>query len=249
MTRPRLLLALGVGAFVLMLIVTLPAQVVLGQLGKLGIEATGVSGSVWNGQAAMIRIRQAPLGQLRWDLHVLELLTGRASATVALRQAEAFVEGDVSAALGGRITLSDVSASWPLDGLAAAGMPAGWKGMANARLAEVVVEKGLPVAVTGTIDLMNVVGPANRPANIGSYRATFPAAAANADDGIGADLKDLDGPIALTATLRVQRDRSYLIDGQIATRPEAPSQVVSALQYLGEADASGRRPFSLSGTF
>lgn len=249
MTRPRLLVALGLGAFVLMLLVTLPAQVVFGQLGKVGIDATGVSGSVWNGQAAMIRIRQVPLGQLAWDVHVLKLLTGRASATVALKQANAFVEGDVSATPGGRIALTDVSASWPLDGLAAAGLPAGWKGTANARLTEVVVEDGLPVALSGTIDLMNVVGPANRPAALGSYRATFPSAAANAGDGIAADLKDLDGPIALAATLRVQRDRSYLIDGQIATRPEAPAQVVSALQYLGEADAAGRRPFSLSGTF
>ena len=81
------------------------------------------------------------------------------------------------------------------------------------------------------------------------YRATFPSATGNASDGIAADLKDIDGPIAVNATLRVQRDRSYLIEGQIATRPDAPSQVVSALQYLGEADASGQRPFSLSGTF
>ena len=49
--------------------------------------------------------------------------------------------------------------------------------MANVRLAEVVLENGLPVAVTGTIDLMNLVGPANRPASLGSYRATFPSVA------------------------------------------------------------------------
>jgi general secretion pathway protein N len=249
MSRPRLLVALGVGAFFLLLLVTLPAQVVMGLLGRLGVDATGVSGSVWNGQAAMVRVRTVPLGQVEWNLHVLKLLTGRASATVAVKQGAAFAQGDVSAALGGRITLSDVSASWPLASLAAAGLPAGWTGTANARLSELVVENGLPVALTGNIDLVNLVGPANRPASLGSYRATFPSSTGNTGDGIAADLKDLDGPIAVTATLRVQRDRSYLIDGQIATRPEAPSQVVSALQYLGEADASGQRPFSLSGTF
>ncbi len=249
MSRPRLLVALGVGAFVLLLVVTLPAQVVMGRLGKLGVEATGVSGSVWSGQAAMVRVRNAPLGQLEWDLHVLKLLTGRASATVAIKQGNAFAQGDVSAALNGRITFSDVSASWPLASLAAAGLPAGWTGTANARVTELVVENGLPVALTGNIDLLNLVGPANRPANLGSYRATFPSATGGTGDGIAADLKDVDGPIAVTAIVRVQRDRSYLIEGQIATRPDAPSQVVSALQYLGEADASGLRPFSLSGTF
>lgn len=249
MSRPRLLVALGVGAFFLLLIVTLPAQVVMGQLAKVGVEAIGASGSVWKGQAAMVRVRNVPLGQIDWDLHVLKLLTGKASASVAVKQGDAFAQGDVSAGLGGRITLNDVSASWPLASLAAAGLPAGWKGTANAQLSELVVEDGLPVALTGTIDLVNLVGPANRPASLGSYRATFPAATGNTGDGIAADLQDVDGPIAVTATLRVQRDRSYLIEGQIATRPDAPSQVVSALQYLGEADASGRRPFSLSGTF
>ncbi len=248
MSRLRLLVALGVGAFVLMLLVTLPAQVVIGRLGKLGVAATGVSGSVWNGQAGMVRVRNVPLGQLEWNLHVLKLLTGRVSAAVAVKQGNAFAQGEISAAVNGRITLSDVSASWPLAALAAAGLPAGWTGTANARLSELVVEHGLPVALTGSIDLVNLVGPANRPASLGSYRATFPSTTANAG-GIAADVTDLDGPIAVTATLRVQRDRSYLIEGQIATRPEAPSQVVSALQYLGEADASGRRPFSLSGTF
>jgi general secretion pathway protein N len=249
MSHPKILAALGLGAFVLLLLVTLPAQVILGRLGTFGVEATGVSGSVWKGQAAMVRVRNAPLGQLEWNLHVLKLLTGRASATVAVRQADAFAQGELSAALNGRITLSEFSASWPLAALAAAGLPAGWTGTANARLSELVVENGLPVALTGTIDLVNLVGPANRPANLGSYRATFPSTAANTGDGLAADLKDVDGPIALTAIVHVQRDRSYLLEGQIATRPEAPSQVVSALQYLGAADASGRRPFSLSGTF
>jgi general secretion pathway protein N len=249
MTRPRLLVALGLSAFILLLLVTLPAQVVVGRLGKFGVEATGVSGSIWNGQAALVRIRNVPLGQLEWNLHVLKLLTGRASASVAVRQGDAFAQGDISATLSGRLTLNDVSASWPLASLAAAGLPAGWMGTATARLSELIVENGLPVAITGTIDAANLVGPANRPAQLGSYRATFPSSAGGAGDGIAADLKDVEGPLAVTAILRVQRDRSYLIEGQIATRPDAPSQVVSALQYLGEADASGRRPFSLSGTF
>ena len=248
MNRPRLLIALGLAAFLLLLLVTLPAQVVMGHLGRLGIQATGVSGSIWNGQAAMVRVGTLPLGQLSWDLHALKLLTGHASATVAVKQADAFAQSDIYVALNGRITLRDVTASWPLGALAAAGLPAGWKGTANARLTELVVEHGLPIAIAGTVDLANLVGPANRPADLGSYRATFPSAA-KAGSGIAADLTDVDGSISLNATLRVQPDRSYLIEGQIATRPEAPSQVVSALQYLGEADASGRRPFSLSGTF
>lgn len=249
MTRPRLLIALGLGAFIVLLLVTLPAQVVTSRMGRFGVDATGVSGTLWKGQAAMVTVRAVPLGQVSWDLHVLKLLAGRASATVAVKQADAFAQGDVSASLGGRITLSDLTASWSLATLSVPGLPSGWKGTANARFPRIVIEGGLPVDVAGTLDVSNLVGPANRPANLGSYRATFPSAAAPQGNGIAADLKDVDGPINVAATVRVQRDRSYLVEGQVATRPEAPPQVVSALQYLGEADASGRRPFSISGTF
>jgi general secretion pathway protein N len=251
MTSLRRLLALGLGAYALLLVVTFPAQLVMGQLGRLGIEASGVSGSVWNGRAAMLRVAALNLGQLSWDLEVLKLLTGRASANVELQQEGAFASGHVAASPSGRVTLTDFNASWPIAALAAAGLPAGWTGMANVALAEAVLDGGLPVAVTGTIDLMNLVGPANRPASLGSYRATFPATAATGQtgEGIDADLKDLDGPIEVAATLHVGRDRSFVIDGQIATRPDAPAEVISALKYLGESDAEGRRPFSVSGTF
>jgi general secretion pathway protein N len=251
MSRPRLWIALGLGAFFLLLLVTFPAQPLFGQLERLGVQASGVSGSLWKGQAAALRVGSLSLGQLTWDLHVLKLLTGQASASVSVKQGDAFAQGDVSTGLTGHITLSDVTASWPLAALAAAGMPAGWNGLANLRLAELEIEGGIPVDVTGTIDLMNLVGPANRPASLGSFQATFPAASASTHggEGLDADLKDLEGPIEVVAILRVGRDRSYVIEGQIATRPNAPSQVVSALQYLGEPDAQGRRPFSVAGTF
>ena len=251
MTLTRLFVALGLSAFLLLLLVTFPAQLVFGQLERLGLQATGVSGSVWKGQAGMLTVGSTPLGQLTWDLDALKVLTGQASALVTLRQNNAFATGHVAAGLTGKVTVNEFNASWPLAQLAGAGLPNGWTGMANVQLSEVVIEGGLPTALTGTVDLVNLVGPANRPANLGSYRATFPAiaASATAGEGIAADLKDLEGPIEMVATLRIERDRSFLIDGQIATRPNAPAQVISALQYLGEPDAAGRRPFSMSGTF
>ncbi len=163
MSRLRLWIALGLGTFFLLLLVTFPAQPLLGLLERHGVQATGVSGSLWKGQAATVRLRSTSLGQLTWDLHVLKLLTGRASASVSLQQGDAFAQGEVSAGLTGHITFSDLSASWPLAALSAAGMPAGWNGMANLRLAELVIEGGIPVDVTGTVDLHESGGPGESP--------------------------------------------------------------------------------------
>lgn len=250
MTR-RLLVALGIVAFLAFLVVTLPAQLLLGQLDRFAVKATGVSGSIWKGQAADLRVQAVDLGQLTWDLHVLEVFTGRLSAGVTLKQGDAFANGDVAATLRGRVELRGLTASWPLAALSGGGVPAGWNGTVNLRLDALALAAGVPVDLTGAVDVMNLVGPANRPANLGSFRATFPAEAASGNNaaGVTGTLQDLEGPLEIAARIRIGNDRSYVIDGQIATRPNTPASVVNALQYLGEPDAQGRRPFSIAGTF
>ena len=42
--------------------------------------------------------------------------------------------------------------------------------------------------------------------------------------------------------------RSYIIEGQVKTRGDAPQNLAKALEYLGPPDAEGRRPFSVAGT-
>jgi len=92
-----------------------------------------------------------------------------------------------------------------------------------------------------------VTGPARQPVNRGSYKIALPAQKSPPGTLTG-DLSDIGGPLQVTGTLQLKPDRSYLIEGLIAPRPDAPSDVVNTLQFLGAADAQGRRPFSLAGT-
>jgi general secretion pathway protein N len=116
-------------------------------------------------------------------------------------------------------------------------------------LSNLQIEQGWPTAVAGTIEVLQLTGPARNPTNIGSYKATFPApkASAHAKTLVGA-LPDVGGPVQINGTLQLKPDRTYLIDGLIAARPDAPRDVSNALQFLGAPDAQGRRPFSLSGS-
>jgi hypothetical protein len=53
----------------------------------------------------------------------------------------------------------------------------------------------------------------------------------------------------VAGTITIGADRSYVIDGLVATRPSAPPSMVNQLRYLGTPDVQGRRPFSLAGTY
>jgi hypothetical protein len=56
------------------------------------------------------------------------------------------------------------------------------------------------------------------------------------------------GPLAVNGTIDIKKDRSYLVNGFVATRPGAPSDMARQLEILGAPDAQGRREFGFEGS-
>jgi general secretion pathway protein N len=249
MKRVWPLVALGVGAYLVFAVITLPASLATARLAPMGVNTAGVEGTVWKGRAQVVQVANSNLGSVSWNLHVLALFTARLQADVQLTRVDGFARGVVTASASGNVRLRDVTASLPLSALPAGGLPRGWMATLNLKLADLAVEKGWPTVVEGTVEVVDLVGPPRRPANIGSYKLTFPAAAsAKSAEGLVGALQDTGGPLQITGTLLLKPDRSYLLNTLIATRPTAPREVVDALQILGPPDSQGRRPFSSDGT-
>ena len=239
----------GIAVYVLFLLVTLPASLVSARLAKRGVMTSSTSGSVWHGQVTGLQVGVLNLGNAEWHLRFLPLLTGKLAADIKLVQPNGFADARVAASLSGSIVLSDVSASLPLQSIVGSGgLPGGWTGTAQAKIAEVVLKNGWPVSAQGTLDLVDLTGPARQPSNIGAYRIKFPAANAPADTLMGT-LEALQGAaLDVTGTLKFAADRSYQLDTMVAARGNAPQNLAEGMQYLGSPDAQGRRPFSVSGT-
>lgn len=242
------LVALGIGAFVIFALATLPASVVLSRLDSAGIGAAGVSGSIWNGRAEVLQMHGATIGSVEWQLHFLPLITARANADVKVTRTDGFANTQLSVGLGGKLTLKGLTASLPLSALPPNIIPGGWTGTLNAKFALLGLENGWPVRVDGTLDLVDVTGPADRPANVGSYRIVFDPAASTPEMLQGALSDAGDGPLQIAGTVQLKPDRSYAVDALLATRPNAPPSLASSLEYLGPPDAQGRRQFSMAGT-
>lgn len=248
MKRVWPLVALGVGAYLVFAVATLPASVITSRAAKSGVNVAGVEGTVWKGRAQVVQVANTHLGSMSWDLHVLALFTGRLQADVQLTRTDGFARGVLSLSPSGNVRARDFTASLPLSAVPAGSLPPGWAGTLNIKLADLVLEKGWPTRVSGTVEARDLVGPPRRPTNIGSYKVTFPAPAANSAEGLAGALTDIEGPLQITGTLLLKPGRAYQLDTLIATRPQTPRQVVDALQFLGPPDPQGRRPFSASGT-
>lgn len=242
------LVALGVGAFLLFAVVTLPASIVLSWLSSSGVYAGGVSGSIWNGRAQVLQIQGANIGSVEWKLHALPLLTAHANADVKLTRIDGFAQTQLSVGPTGAMAFKSLAASLPLSALPPNTIPGGWTGTLNGRFSELTLEKGWPTRVNGSLEVLDLTGPARKPAKAGSYRVLFDPAASTAEALKGAISDAGDGPLQVNGTIQLKSDQSYAISALIAARPDAPRNLVQALEFLGPPDAQGRREFNTEGT-
>jgi len=242
MKKPWPLVALGIGAFLLFALVTLPASAVLSLVHPPGVTLAGISGTIWNGRAQAVRSGSMHIGSVEWDLHVLALLTGKLGADVKVTRSDGFAQGSIVMS-GSRITMRGLNASLPISALPG-NVVRGWTGTATVRLTQLALENAWPVAATGTVQVADLVGPANRPLPMGGYKVVFPeGAAAEALQGALSDTGG--GPLAVNGTIDIKKDRSYVVKGLVATRPGAPSDMARQLEILGAPDAQGRREFAI----
>lgn len=242
------LVVLGVGAFLIFAVATFPASVVLSRLGSAGVRAGGVSGSIWNGRAQVLQVRGANIGSVEWKLHVLPLFTAHLNADVKVTRVDGFATTQLSIGPTGSISLKALAASLPLSALPPGTIPGGWVGTLNARFSQLTVEKGWPTKVDGTLDAVDLTGPARKPAKVGSYRVIFDPGASTAEVLQGQLADAGDGPIEIKGTVQLKTDRSYVIEALVAARPGAPRNLVQSLEFLGPPDPQGRRQFSMAGT-
>jgi len=231
-------------AFVVIVLARMPAAWVVPTRGTQWACAS-IDGSLWSGSCAGLTVSGTPLGDMSWELHPLRLLAGRLAAHLTLSHGPADAAADVEVTFGQRLTARNVIADLPLDPALLPSVPANLHGRAHVDLALAQVQRGVIRQLQGRIEARNLEERSGNNTALGSYSVSFPG---GSGDPVGT-LRDLEGPLALEGTLRLTPAPGFELEGVIAARRGAPPELVNSLRFLGSPDATGRRPFSLSGTF
>jgi hypothetical protein len=249
--RYKGLVALGLVAVLGFTAATLPASVVGRIVERHGAQAANWSGTVWHGGADALTLNGIALGAAHWNLSPWSLVTGRLRGRAEIKPPDGNISSDFAVGLHGRAELANVDANVPVAWLNAVTKAKfrGWDGRVSARFDSLVLEQGWPVAARGTVTLGNLAAPAARGGRVGSYRLDFPGASSGANGDLKGRLTDTDGPLSVLGELSLGRDRSFDLQGSVARRGTERTPFDQAIQYLGSPDASGRRPFGVSGTF
>jgi general secretion pathway protein N len=236
--RTGLVLALLI--FLATVLVRLPARLLTSLLPK-GTSCEDPAGTIWQGSCGQLRSNGITLAGLSWKLHPLALLRATLSVELSSADANGGARGSVEATRSGDISISDLHAVMPP---ASGVMPRGTSATLALALPSAKIHDSHLVAITGTIDLQQV-HISDPPSNLGSYELQFPVSDSSTMTG---QLRDLEGPLAVNGQLTLQATGAYEINGTVAPRARLNADVDKVLQFLGPADASGQRAFSLSGT-
>lgn len=118
MKNPFVLSAAGFAVFMVFLVANIPAVQVIPRLPlPTNVSITGVSGTLWNGNATNVIYKGLQVSNVDWQLSVLPLLIGRASLSIdggSVRDIEQIsIKGDISLSTSG-ISSSDTTLYAPI---------------------------------------------------------------------------------------------------------------------------------------
>lgn len=243
MSRSLWIALAAAAAFAVILVSRLPASWVVPRTGT--VACTGVDGSVWSGSCSELTVARFAMGDLTWDAAPLKLLTGTLAAHVVLAHGPVTASADVAYGIGGTLRLRNLIADLKLDPRQIPHTPPQLRGSVHTDLALVRLEHGRLAELKGRIEAHDLTQRTGQVTPLGSYALTFPG---GGTETVGT-LADLGGPLAVEGTLRLTNQPGYVLEGQVAARADAAPELVGNLQFLGSPDASGRRPFSIAGSF
>ena len=250
-------LVLIIGATAIFLLATLPARTVFGWFANDQVRAFGIEGNIWRGSATSLVVGQTQFSPVTWQFTPTTLFALKLGFKVEAQQDDGFVWSRVEVSPRGKVALKDLQAALPVESLSKTLQLSGLAGELDAHMTEILLDTGWPSRVNGRVKVKglrvdiyydNIFGRRRGPPQnelLGGYVLTF---ADQRGDPLMGHIEDLDGPLEVDGTLTLKGDRSYLVEGLIAPRPSASSQLGKVLRLFGPAEDGGHR-VAVEGSF
>ena len=241
-SRSRLLTA-GLVTLFVGLLVFFPARVAYRWHAPDIVLLSGISGSIWSGNARVAQVGGVYVQDLTWRMRPLALFKGKLGYAIEGSPSSGFVDASVTFGVTGIVTLTDLRASLSLQSIRQSiGIP-GLQGNVNVQFKRLVIDSGFPVAADGSLDVSELIVPMVHRSSIGGYRAEF----FTQDSGVMASVEDTDGVVDIAGSLQVSGDRSYQFVAQVAPKSDTPAGVRQQMQFLGSANERGQYEMRLEG--
>jgi hypothetical protein len=258
----RRVLWLGLLAFVIAVVVVLPARWAMPLL-PAGVECEKLAGSIWAGRCTGLTISTGKntsvrVDTMRWRVAPSALLRLKLRAELELAIGalpDVHAAGTVELARDRQMKLQQGSYSGKVDHALLGALPAGWTAHVVARDVEVELHGDRLLMLRGKLRVQSLQQAAKSYDNfatarpLGSYELDFTNSVGRDAPPFVGSLRSTDGPVAVDGRITVEADRSWQLQGFVTAAPGSDPELYRQLDLLGPADLNGRRPLSVAGSF
>jgi hypothetical protein len=243
-----LYLLFGLFFYCLFLIATFPAQLVISNLlpGKVSSIAkfNNVAGSIWQGQAVGLDVKQVSLGNVSWELSALPLILGKLNAHLNAKRNGVLLITDATLS-SGHIGLQNTRIEFPVSDLMPLlyGYPVSLAGDLKAHFKNVVIEPETQLLMEGRAVLSDVQLVAPQSLSLGSFVLKFE----KQKQGTRISINDQQGPLQVDALVTLAATGFYTVNATLVPQSFADEAIKNSLLMLGRADNQGRYTVSTKG--
>lgn len=247
----RRLLYVGIGAYIVFLLATLPASFLTRYIlpsvkSANAIKLQSVHGSVWQGRAMDASINRFSLGRLDWKLNGWGLLLGDVDLKLKFKNENSRGSGFVSMGFGGSTVAEDIEVQFPSEALQPLlyGIPISFSGDLRGSIKLLEIKPGKVLRSTGRVVWQSAALRAPQNIELGSFLITLEPI------NNGTKLKITDqqqGPVISDIGITVKGDGEYRLNGWLKARDERQQHITEALRLIGRSDSTGKFWMSFSG--
>lgn len=241
---------IGVFSFLFFLLSSIPASVVYPYWkdmfgNKVPVEMNSVAGSVWDGQAGILKIQKHQLQKVQWDFSVLSLILGQLKVDWGFSLGDGQATGSMGKSFFGGITVSDVDAVLPMkDLLSLFDMQSlSADGFLKLKINELSVDGGAIVSALGNVEWQDAEIAIFKPLKLGDLEMNFEPD----ENGVKGILRDKGGPLETDGLLTLNTNGEYRFTGAIRVRDPSKKDLNSAVNSLGRAGPDGKITIKYSG--
>lgn len=205
-----------------------------------GLQLSGVTGNLWNGQAARALLEYQgdtfSLGEMRWQLHPWSLLTLSPCVDFQTELHRQRLEGEACVHLDGSWSLHNSEFNGPA-ALIELWMPVQVDGELSVRLDELRVDGDRIEKLQADSSWRNArFHNSQQWLSLGSFASHLEA---DSDGGIGGEIFDIDGHVSLKLVAEVPYRRPLSLQGSAQLRVGAPREIAQWLTIMGYREVNG----------
>ncbi len=237
MKRSIKLIGLGLAAYLIFLISSVPATLVLAQLpAGLAGALIGVQGTIWSGEAKSMVMEGVDLGRLNWSTSPFAVLMGRLSTAIEIEGQELTASAEISASPGGALSVRELRAITSprlIDRFQP--LPAELSGEIRLELASLDYTNGALTAVSGQViwDKAAITDPYQLA--LGQYTLALETR----DDAIRGSLSEQGSPLRTSGNFLLQPTGQFRLAVRLTPTDRTPQELKDLLGLLGKTDRSG----------